>query len=127
MIGRMTEIRSEAGAATLNGKIYVAGGSSMFSNINSAEKYNPEVNQWTYIVQMMFPRRKLSCIAYHCYIYAIGGSMGSVEKNNPTTNEWMQIPDMSYSRYHFGTVVLDDEIFVIGGIRDGPFKNAVEY
>jgi kelch-like protein 10 len=131
MIAPMNEIRSAASAATLNGKIYVAGGFGTRSG-KSAEVYDPEVNQWTSIAGMIFPRTFLSCIAYHGYVYAIGGcdivaSMCSVEKYNPTTNEWMPIADTSYPRVECGTVVLDDKIFVIGGIEDGTGKNVGEY
>jgi kelch-like protein 10 len=131
MIAPMNEIRSNAGAATLNCKIYVAGGLGTRS-MKSAEVYDPEVNQWTSIAEMISPRASLSCIAYHGYVCAIGGSdivslMRSVEKYNPRTNEWMPIADMSYPRVECGTVVLDDKIFVIGGIEDVTGKNVGEY
>jgi kelch-like protein 10 len=131
MIAPMNKIRSNAGAATLNGKIYVAGGFDI-PITKSAEVYDPEFNQWTSIAEMIFPRSSLSCIAYHGYVYAIGGSgevslRRSVEKYNPTTNQWFRIRNMSCPRFECRTVVLDDKIFVIGGTQNRTVKIAVEY
>jgi N-acetylneuraminic acid mutarotase len=106
----------------------VGGYSSRYEN--SAEVYNPEVNQWTSIQSMTSVRKSLSCIAYHGYVYAIGGTnvkslVCSCEKYNPTTNTWMRIPDMSQSRESFSIAVIDDMIFTIGGVQHG-ITNAVE-
>jgi hypothetical protein len=82
--------------------------------------YDPKVNQWTSIANMISARCFLSCIAYHGYVYAIGGfndtcGMRSSEKYNPTTNAWVQIADMSRARENFNTLVLGDTIYAIGG------------
>jgi kelch-like protein 10 len=99
MIDSMNEKRFYASATTLNGMIYIVGGFNGSRQVNSAEVYAPEVNQWS-LAESMFVCRLLSCIAYHGYVYAIGRYNGesclcSDEKYNPTTNAWMQIPDGS--------------------------------
>jgi kelch-like protein 10 len=77
---------------------------------------------------MMSVRCAHSCIAYHGYLYAIGGynniyCLCSGEKYNPTTNEWMQIPDMSWPRAAFGIAVIDDTIFAMCGTNGNQVHN----
>jgi hypothetical protein len=53
MIAALNENRMKASAATLNGKIYVVGGFSGRVYVNSAEVYNPKINQRTSIKRMV--------------------------------------------------------------------------
>jgi kelch-like protein 10 len=127
----MNEKSFNVSAATLNGTIYIVDGFSGEEHLNSAEVYDPEVNQWTY-TENISVRSGLSCIAYHGYIYAIGGlncisCMCSGEKYNPRTNTWMEIPHMFQKRTNFGIAVIDDMIFAVGGYKGATNLNAVEY
>jgi N-acetylneuraminic acid mutarotase len=54
------------------GKIYVTGGISKGTRLNSAEMYDPESDQWTFISPMLWARSGHSCIAFDGCVYAIG-------------------------------------------------------
>jgi N-acetylneuraminic acid mutarotase len=60
MIAAMNETRSNASAIMLCGKIYIIGGLNGEKHLNTAEVYDPEVNQWTFTEQMVFGRSGVS-------------------------------------------------------------------
>ena len=60
-------------AALLGQEIFVAGGQADKEVINSAEIYNPELNQWEQMVaRMEVPRVGLAMVSMGNLIYAIG-------------------------------------------------------
>jgi kelch-like protein 10 len=54
------------------GKIYVTGGEGGDISGRSAEMYDPETNQWTFISRMLSTRSGHSCIAFDDSVYVIG-------------------------------------------------------
>jgi kelch-like protein 10 len=64
----MKEKRSDANATTPNSSVYITGGFNGDAIMNSAEVYNPEVNQWSFAGEMVFRRSNVSCIANHSYM-----------------------------------------------------------
>jgi hypothetical protein len=54
------------------GKIYVTGGKDKGIFLNTAEMYNPETDQWTFISPMLSIRSSHSCIAFDGCVYVIG-------------------------------------------------------
>jgi hypothetical protein len=71
---RTSHITLLASAAALLGQeIFVAGGQADKEVINSAEIYNPELNQWEQMVaRMEVPRVGLAMVSMGNLIYAIG-------------------------------------------------------
>ena len=60
-------------AALLGQEIFVAGGQADSEVINSAEIYNPELNQWEQMVaRLEIPRVGLTMVSMGNLIYAIG-------------------------------------------------------
>ena len=60
-------------AALLGQEVFVAGGQAEKEVINSAEIYNPELNQWEQMVaRMEIPRVGLAMVSMGNLIYAIG-------------------------------------------------------
>lgn len=92
--------------------------------MSSAEVYDINTKQWSYIAQMACPRSGVSLIAFGNTLYAIGGFNGytrlaSGEKYCPDVSTgWSDIAEMLTPRSNFATVILDDFIFVIGGFND---------
>lgn len=89
--------RLEAGAAVVNGKIYVVGGFSG-SALTTTEEYDPVTDTWTTKADMLTARRSPVVAAANNKIYAIGG-MSYVDANqvtyayateeyDPSTNAW---------------------------------------
>lgn len=90
--------RLDAGAATVNGRIYVIGGFSG-STLATTEEYDPATDTWTPKANMPTPRRAPVVASVNNRIYAIGGmSYPSridqvlytyvTEEYDPATNTW---------------------------------------
>jgi kelch-like protein 10 len=116
-------LRSDASAASLNGKIYIVGGFDGDEVLSSAEVFDPDTNEWTFIHPMESPRSGLSLVAYNNFLHAIGGfddftRLTSGERYNPACSSgWQEIAEMFSPRSNFAAVVLDDTIFVFGGFN----------
>lgn len=89
--------RLEAGAAVVDGKVYVVGGFSG-SALTATEEYNPVTDVWTTKADMPTPRRSPVVAAVNNNIYAIGGMdyidvnqvtySYATEEFDPSTNTW---------------------------------------
>ncbi|KAJ8946772.1 hypothetical protein NQ318_018981 [Aromia moschata] len=92
--------------------------------MSSAEVYDTESKQWSYIPEMTSPRSGVSLVAYENTLFAIGGFNGYTrlatgEKYTPDVSAgWTEIPEMLTPRSNFATAILDEYIFVIGGFND---------
>ena len=71
----MNSARSNASAAVLNDKIYIAGGVEAFA-LSSVEMYSFESRSWTVVSFMNLPRRGHALLAHNDSLYAIGGCTG---------------------------------------------------
>lgn len=100
--------------------------------MNTVETYDANSNKWTLIAPMQNRRSGLSCIAYHNYLYVLGGFNGQIrmnsgEKFDPVTNRWFPVTGMYIPRSNFAIEVLDDMIFVAGGYNGQTTIARVEY
>ncbi len=90
--------------------------------MNSAEVYDPSVNEWTFISFMNRPRSGVQLVQFDNCLYAIGGNDGnsrqtSLEKYEPRLEKWTLLADMKTPRSNFACVVLENLIYVIGGFN----------
>lgn len=49
--------------------------------LSSAEVYNPQTRQWTYITSMNTARSGVSLVEHKGYLYALGGFNGTTRLN----------------------------------------------
>ncbi|BHF69621.1 hypothetical protein SprV_0301266700 [Sparganum proliferum] len=124
-IASMNRVRSDAAAAELKNRVYVAGGFEGRRYHDSAEYYDTEANQWTLISRMHSPRGGISLAAHGGYIYAIGGNDGnsrlrSIERFDPEQGKWEIVGQMSRRKSNLSSAVLGDDIYIIGGWSDEP-------
>ena len=56
--------------------MYIAGGFDGERCLNTAEMYDPALDQWTVIPSMQSPRSGVAVISYQDAIYAVGGFDG---------------------------------------------------
>lgn len=124
-IASMNRVRSDAAAAEVNNRVYVAGGFEGRRYHDSAEYYDAESNQWTLISRMHSPRGGISLAAHGGYLYAIGGNDGSsrlrsIERYDPVSGKWEVVGQMNRRKSNLSSSVLGDDIYIIGGWSDEP-------
>lgn len=127
----MTVPRSRAGAAIIDGLIYVAGGAYGPGFHSSAERYSPYENKWEKIAPMNMARMGHGCAAVNRLLYAIGGydsqtRLSQVECYNPDDNTWKLVAPMNVPRSGAGVCAIDTYIYVIGGYSNNTQLNTCE-
>jgi N-acetylneuraminic acid mutarotase len=133
--------RGAAGAAVVNGKIYVIGGAGVVPGSNETgihparahqvlwlnEEYDPATNSWRARAPMPTPRNHHVVAAVNNKIYAIGGRIGAafitrasntdvVEEYDPATDRWGPLmARMPTPRSAGAAGVHNNRIYVAGG------------
>ena len=131
-MSEMITPRKRFASTTVDGKLYVFGGSDGHRRLSTAEMFDPETNSWTELKNMRQPRNGCSCAAIGHNIYVIGGMIGNGERSttgeifNTIKKTWSKLPgEMSVPRDQHASVAVGDKIFVMGGYRCG--KNVEAY
>jgi RNA polymerase sigma factor (sigma-70 family) len=131
----MPTARCWSGAAVVDGKIYVIGGSmnrdpdidSVYPPTTAAvEEYDPATDTWTRKADMPTSRAFFATSVVDGIIYAIGGWTGlnvgrflsTVEAYDPATDTWTRKADMP-TRREPCAVTVDGKIYAIGGLQHG--------
>jgi N-acetylneuraminic acid mutarotase len=133
--------RGAAGAAVLNGKIYVVGGAASLPGVTengihparphnvlaTVEEYDPAANSWRTRRPLLVARNHHGVAAVGDRLYAIGGRIGGafissgsnnidlVEAYDPATDLWTPRDKMPTRRSAIGAVVYGGKIIVPGG------------
>jgi kelch-like protein 20 len=79
--------------------------------LSSAERYNPQTNQWSPIVAMNSRRSGVGLSVVNGLLYAVGGFDGTtylktVEVYDPDQNQWKLVGSMNYRRLGGGVSVM---------------------
>ncbi|XP_028297451.1 kelch-like protein 10 [Gouania willdenowi] len=128
----MQESRDSLSVTVLKGCIYAVGGFRNRTSLRTAERYQPNINQWTFIASMNERRSLASCTTLNNKIYICGGQsyreLKTAEYYNPDTNQWTLITPMGTPRCGLGVVAYMGHIFAVGG-RCGfrPLRSAEAY
>jgi N-acetylneuraminic acid mutarotase len=134
--------RGAAGAAVVNGKIYVTGGVNSLPGVTengvhpsrphnvlaTVEEYDPATNSWRERRPMLVARNHHAVAAVGDKLYVIGGRIGGafitapttnnvdiVEMYDPTTDMWVGRERMPTARSAIGGAVYNGKIIVAGG------------
>jgi N-acetylneuraminic acid mutarotase len=133
--------RGAAGAAVVNGKIYVTGGATSRPGVTESgihparphevlatvEEYDPATNTWSERRPLLVARNHHAVAAVGNYVYAIGGRIGSafisrgsnnidlVERYDPAADAWTAMERMPTPRSAIGAGVYSGHILVPGG------------
>lgn len=83
----MPTARNNYAAATMNGKIYVAGGMMTDMVNDTVECYDPIDDVWTTKKSMVHKREKFSLFESYGKLYAIG-SIDSIEQYDSDKDKW---------------------------------------
>lgn len=137
----MPTARGNLAAATVNGKIYVIGGSSDGSpvSMNTLEVYDPGTNTWSAGAAMPSLKQSLGAATVNGKIYAIAGRLTyfydscsncwssgpneTVDVYDPGTNTWSTAAPVSTTREGLAAATLNGKIYAIGGFggNSGPY------
>jgi N-acetylneuraminic acid mutarotase len=123
-------------AASLNGKIYLAGGNQIDQTgkshaISTVEEYDPAANTWIQKADLPSPRMFNGVTSLNGKLYVIGGLGPNSEYTNtvyafdPGNNSWSEAAPMPTSRDGVGAVASNGKIFAIGG-NGGTWLSTVE-
>jgi N-acetylneuraminic acid mutarotase len=116
-----------AAATAPNGSIFVIGGSSDTSILNTVDEYSPHKKRWESGPPLPSPRYRLAAATGgDGRIYAIGGSdpfpggegafLNSVLFLTPGSKQWVPITPMPTARQLLGAATgIDGRIYVVGG------------
>jgi N-acetylneuraminic acid mutarotase len=133
--------RGAAGAAVVNGKIYVVGGANSLPGVTengihprrphnvlaTVEEYDPATNSWRARRPMLLARNHHATAAVGNKVYAIGGRVGGayitgasnnvdlVEAYDPATDLWTPMDRMPTARSAMSAAVYNGKIIVPGG------------
>jgi N-acetylneuraminic acid mutarotase len=133
--------RGAAGAAVVNGKIYVVGGANSLPGVTengihprrphnvlaTVEEYDPATNSWRARRSMLLARNHHATAAVGNKVYAIGGRVGGayitgasnnvdlVEAYDPATDLWTPMDRMPTARSAMSAAVYNGKIIVPGG------------
>jgi N-acetylneuraminic acid mutarotase len=125
--------KTGAGAAVVNGIVYVMDGSQRYNvtdnefsymSINATEAYNPAADTWSQKASMPTSRDGLGTAACQNKIYCIGGRSVSATESNATnvnevydteTDSWQTKTPMPTARYGIEANVVDGKFYLIGG------------
>jgi len=112
--------RIYAGAATLNGKIFLVGG---YPGDKAVAIYDPATNRWSAGAPLNVGRHSFGITAApDGYLYVAGGSnasngsLASVEQYDPATKRWQLIPRLNDpQRWGAGSAYVGGRIYTVGG------------
>lgn len=109
----MSFVRSTAGVAVLNNRLYVCGGRDGSSCHRSVESYDPHTNKWTLRTPMNRRRSGVAVGVLNGFLYALGGHDSpasnptvcrteSVERYDPATDTWTLVRVEKSLKFFFG-------------------------
>lgn len=106
----MNSSRSDASAASLNGKLYICGGFNGQECVNTAECYDPANDIWTLLAPMSSRRSGVGVVSLGRFLYVVGGYNGTerlntCERYDPDKHRWETLTSMMTPRSNFGIEV----------------------
>jgi len=114
--------------ATVDGKIYIIGGNSDGSSLNTTYIYDPSTGVWSMGANMPTARTAASATICDGKIYVIGGRVVETDEYlavnevyDPATNTWETRASMPTARSKAGAACVEGKIYVIGGFDGSKF------
>jgi N-acetylneuraminic acid mutarotase len=121
---RLPEPRGELGVATVNGKIYVLGGSALGEDAQTLnEEYDPATDRWQKRAPIPRGLSHAGAVGMNGKIYVVGGftrnvHMGALDvafEYDPVKDSWRSLAPMKSPRGSVGLAALNGKIHAIGG------------
>ncbi|XP_077532379.1 uncharacterized protein LOC144144729 [Haemaphysalis longicornis] len=131
LVASMHDVRSDASAVAVAGRIYVMGGFTGLDVLDTVEFYDPTSDSWTRVRSMSTPRSGLKAVVHGDDVYVMGGFDGahrlnSAERMDVRTGRWSELPSMVFPRSNFVAALLEGSIYVAGGFNGTTTASVVE-
>ncbi|XP_071503274.1 kelch-like protein 9 [Diadema antillarum] len=123
-------------AVALGGFLYVAGGRDTTcagAPLRSACRYDPRINSWLRIADMIKARESFQLCVLRDRIYAVGGrlddttSLPDVERYDPCRDVWEPVASLSDPRRCVAVAAHSDRLYAVGGSGNQRISSKVEY
>ncbi|SIN62577.1 N-acetylneuraminic acid mutarotase [Parasphingorhabdus marina DSM 22363] len=124
----MTQARSEIHAATLDGKLYIAGGIGLFRVLDSCEVLDLTMDIWTSCGRLPRPLHHVAMAADDTHVYASGGYVSlpfnadpeaGLFRFDPEAGQWTEISKLPHPIGQHSMTHFDGGLFLIGGQDSG--------
>ena len=132
----MPTAREAAGAAVVNGTIYVLGGSDGTNPLDVVESYDPSSNAWTTLPPMPAEVALAAIGVVNDTVFVAGGVVSGgktdiVRGFSPSRNDWWTVQAMPTGRYGAAGAVVAGRFYAVGGDQESvlyaiPYSNANE-
>jgi N-acetylneuraminic acid mutarotase len=127
--------RSGLGAAALDGRIYVVGGTDIsLQALSATDVYNPATNSWSSATPLPRATSAPGVVALDGRLYSIGGVVpvglqssvltGAVEVYDPTNNSWTSRTPLPRPTQGLLVATVGGLIYALGGLSAGGNENS---
>ncbi|KAG8038857.1 hypothetical protein G9C98_003164 [Cotesia typhae] len=108
------------GVAILGGPLYAVGGHDGWGFLQTAERWDPNTQEWSLIAPMPQARSTVGVAVLNDKLYAVGGRdtnscLNTVDCYDPHTNKWTRCAPMFKRRGGVGVGVANGCIYALGG------------
>lgn len=123
--------RYATSAATLKGKIYLAGGHNGSQIVSTVEVFDSNSSHWDYIQPMKTARQYFPLVSDGNKLWAFGGHTGSENMNNvesydPDSDTWTDIPPLISPRHYHAAAYFNGDLYVLGGVGVATHQTSVQ-
>ena len=133
-LSEMSTTREEHSAASVEGSLFVLGGTSGFTTyLDSVEVYHPSANAWFSASRMPHQCYSFTAVALHGQIFVMGGVSANegqtrrVFRYCPSEDVWLEVAQMHTVRAGACSVALSNRIYVLCGTNEhGEFLSSAE-
>lgn len=131
----LNDPRSGLGAAALDGRVYVVGGTDIsLQALSTVEVYDPSVNSWSSVASLPMPTSAPGVVALNGRLYSIGGIVpvgprssaltGAVEVYDPANNSWASRTPLPRPTQGLLVATVGGLIYALGGLSDRGNENS---
>ncbi|MFK7965405.1 MAG: Kelch repeat-containing protein [Burkholderiaceae bacterium] len=130
----MPTARSEIYCASVEHKIYVAGGLGFFRTVDACEVFNTRPSRWSSCPSLPYPLHHAAMAAHGNRVYANGGYVSLTFKPDPGSalwslstdgHAWQRVSSLPVPLGEHTMTAVGDELFLIGGRHHGEDSNQV--
>ncbi len=127
----MPTAREQAGAAVVDGQLYVVGGRGENHALATLEVYDPATDQWSRRADMPIAGTSggVGVIDGKLYIVVmdtVGYQGQTLEIYDPAKNTWVRGPNMPTGRSHTTAEAIEGKLYVVGGYNGSSLLSTLE-